>query len=87
VEVEASYYAGKWPEIRKPPKFNMQESLPANTNRYVTIKEACQFLGISRSTIYRLMSEGQIPYAKIGGHATRYNLQDLETYARKNMAS
>ena len=82
---EASYYAGKWPEIKKPPRVQVQEPMPVNTNRYVTIKEACQFLGISRTTIYRLMSEGQIPYTKMGGHATRYHLQDLETFARKSV--
>lgn len=80
---EAAYISQKSSE-KKWPKLNIQEPIPATTKSYVTVKEACLFLGISRSTLYRLMSEGHIPYTKIGGHATRYNLQELEAYARKH---
>jgi excisionase family DNA binding protein len=31
------------------------------------VREAAQFLGLSRSTVYKLMDAGLLPYAKIAG--------------------
>ncbi|MBE3590443.1 MAG: helix-turn-helix domain-containing protein [Firmicutes bacterium] len=31
-----------------------------------SIPEACQYLGIRRSFLYRLMERGELPWAKIG---------------------
>ena len=76
---EASYYAGKWPELKKPIKINVQSPPSIATKGYLNIKEVCQHLGLSRTTIYRLMSEGQIKYVKFGG-ATRFNAQDLQAF-------
>ncbi len=77
---EASYYAGKWPEIKKVPTLNVQEKSNPSRKGYLNIKEVCQFLGLSRTTIYRLMSEGHVKYVKFGG-ATRFNFHDLQAFA------
>jgi excisionase family DNA binding protein len=40
--------------------------IPLNEKLTLTIEEAAQFTGIGETTINKLMSEGKIPYAKIG---------------------
>lgn len=32
----------------------------------LSIEEACAFLSISRSTLYELMDQGELPFTKIG---------------------
>jgi excisionase family DNA binding protein len=33
----------------------------------VSVAEACEFLGVSRSSLYVLMDKGSLKYCKIGG--------------------
>jgi excisionase family DNA binding protein len=33
----------------------------------LSINEACKFLGLSRSTLYKLMDSGDLQYCQIGG--------------------
>jgi excisionase family DNA binding protein len=33
---------------------------------FADVPEAAEFLGLSRSTIYKLMEDGSLPYAKFG---------------------
>ncbi|MFH1852242.1 MAG: helix-turn-helix domain-containing protein [Candidatus Neomarinimicrobiota bacterium] len=37
------------------------------SEKILNIDEACEFLGIKRRTIYKLLKEGSLPAVKIGG--------------------
>jgi excisionase family DNA binding protein len=43
------------------------QSIPASEKRALHVKEAATLYGISRSTIYLLMSEGKLRTVKIAG--------------------
>lgn len=45
----------------------------------VTTQEAADYLGVSRSTIVRILQRGELPYVKINRHR-RIRFTDLETY-------
>jgi excisionase family DNA binding protein len=35
-------------------------------DKFVTVNEVSDYLGVARSTLYRLMDSGELAYAKIG---------------------
>lgn len=37
-----------------------------NSKHVLSIKEACAFIGVSRSTIYRILKDGKLKHAKFG---------------------
>jgi excisionase family DNA binding protein len=39
---------------------------PPPITGYARVADACQFLAISRATLYRLMDEGELAFAKFG---------------------
>lgn len=41
-------------------------SLKMNQTGLARVAEACQYLGVSRGTLYRLMAAGELPSTKIG---------------------
>ena len=43
--------------------------------KYLNTDEACEFLGISRPTLYRLKKQG-LPYFKLGG-SLKFDKEDL----------
>lgn len=52
--------------------------------KFLTAKEAADYLGMAESEIERLTNEDVIPSYKIGGIYTRYRIDDLNTYGRKS---
>ena len=48
-----------------------------------TVKQAMDILGIKQATMYRLLSEHQIPHVKIGGRK-QINESDLNEYIKRN---
>lgn len=38
-----------------------------SVKQYLTVKELCEWIRLSRSTVYTLISENQIPHFKLGG--------------------
>lgn len=50
------------------------------------LRAACEYLQISRATMYRLIKSRQIAYSKIGmGRGTyRFRTEDLDKYIEKN---
>ncbi len=52
-------------------------------NRWYTIKEAADYLGVSQPTIFRWMKEGTLSFYKIGG-ATRFSQEGLDAIIEKN---
>lgn len=51
--------------------------------RYLDLKEACTYLGIKKSSMYRLMQAGRIPYARIGAQR-RFLVEDLDKLIQKS---
>ena len=48
---------------------------------WLTYKEAEQLVGLSRTTLWKLISNGEIEYRRIG-RAVRINRESLEAYMR-----
>lgn len=55
---------------------------PENPEKWYTIKEAADYLGISQPTIFRWMKEGLLSFYKIGG-ATRFSKEGLDAVIDK----
>ena len=50
----------------------------------MTVREAAEFLGLSRSTVYELMESGELPFAKIG-KARRIPRRAVTAFAASRM--
>lgn len=49
-----------------------------------TTLEVCEYLSISRETLYRLMRRGEAPRATKVGRAWRWDWADVESWQRKH---
>jgi excisionase family DNA binding protein len=50
---------------------------------WLTYKEAEQLVGLSRTTLWKLISSGEIEHRKVG-RAVRINRQSLEAYMKQD---
>ena len=50
---------------------------------WLTYKEADQVVGLSRTTLWKLISSGEIEHRKVG-RALRINRQSLEAYMKQD---
>jgi len=52
----------------------------SQVNEWLTISEVCEYLKVSRRTLYRWMENGEVPYVMIaaGGGPRRIRRRDLE---------
>ncbi|HRQ41824.1 MAG TPA: helix-turn-helix domain-containing protein [Chloroflexota bacterium] len=48
----------------------------------MTVREVCDYLKLSESTIYRLVQEGKLPGRKVGG-AWRFSRKGLDEWLRE----
>lgn len=55
------------------------------SEKILNIDEACEFLGIKRRTIYKLLKEGNLPAVKIGGQ-WRFSQEVLMDLFRRQTA-
>ena len=46
---------------------------------WLSERQACAYLAISRSSLYRMRKNGEIPFAKVG-RLLRYAMHDLNQY-------
>ena len=53
---------------------------------WLTYKEAEQVVGLSRTTLWRVVSAGEVQAAKVG-RAVRINRESLDAYMRRCSAS
>lgn len=53
-------------------------------DRYVSIKTVIEQFGISRTSIYKWMSEGRFPKARKFGRTSRWALSEVETWANES---
>jgi excisionase family DNA binding protein len=56
------------------------------TREWLTYKEAEQLVGLSRTTLWKIINEGAIEHRKIG-RAVRINRESLEVYMRQDAQS
>ena len=54
------------------------------TDKLITPSELLEYLGISRPTLYRLISGRKIPFCKIGG-VLRFRKDDIEKYVNDSV--
>ena len=64
-------------EIRAQMRGAHGESAAPREKAYLTNREACEYLGLSRSTMARLRSSGALKYSKVGSRVF-YALTDIE---------
>lgn len=55
----------------------------AALRRLLPIAGAAHYLGVSRATVERLVSRGELPIVKVAG-STRYDVEDLDAYIEIN---
>ena len=53
------------------------------TDRLFTVQDLCEYLQVSRSTVNRLVSSGEIPVVKIGG-SIRFSPAAVERFVRSS---
>ena len=72
-----------WTKMKK--SIDDTDSLPVEFDKYalISINKACQFLDVSRPTLYKLLSAEKIPYVEILSQR-RIQLKDLLDYIDKN---
>jgi len=67
----------------------MQQALIASSEKHGTaisdhhplsVREAAQFLGVSRQTVYLWVERKQIPHLRVMGRNIRFLKSDLETF-------
>lgn len=55
---------------------------PTTEREWLTVREAADYLRVSRDTIYRWAKQGKLVLYKVGGTATRVRKSDLDALAR-----
>jgi excisionase family DNA binding protein len=65
---------------RRPAKHNMKRD-PADCSKsgVMTNTELCAYLSICRSTVYRLIKVGKLPFFKLG-RAYRFNREEIDQW-------
>ena len=53
-------------------------------NRVMTIDQACQYLGYSKSTVYKMTSAGILPFSKPNGGSLFFDREKLEAWMLGN---
>lgn len=51
--------------------------------RYLNIKEASTYMGVSRWTLYDLAGRGEIPPIKLSSKMLRFDVKDIDRYMEK----
>ena len=60
------------------------ESLLLANKKVLTLEEACDYAGISRSYLYKLTSTGTIPHSKPNGKLIYFEREELEQWLLQN---
>lgn len=54
-----------------------------NPSPLLTTKEVMRFLSVSRTTLWRMVKDGELPAFRIGGDL-RYKREDIDAYLERN---
>tara|TARA_R110000751_G_scaffold156988_1_gene262397 strand:+ start:541 stop:813 length:273 start_codon:yes stop_codon:yes gene_type:complete len=60
------------------------ESLLLANKKILSLEEACDYTGISRSYLYKLTSTGMIPHSKPSGKLIYFEREELENWLMQN---
>ncbi len=52
--------------------------------RLFNVKEACEYLGFKRATLYECVSRRKIPFVKVGSGRVRFDVKDLDVWIDEN---
>jgi excisionase family DNA binding protein len=63
------------------------ESQGSNTKEVLNFNEACQYLELSQSHLYKLTSTGAIPHYKPNGKKIYFNRHELDGWLLRNRAT
>jgi excisionase family DNA binding protein len=55
-----------------------------NPRRFLSIEETAEYMGLSKRTLYRMVSQRRVPFTKIG-RLVKFDLQQLEKWIGKQM--
>ena len=56
----------------------------STTKAVLTVDEAARYMGISKSTLYKMMMRKQIPYSQPSGKVAYFDRQELEKWLLSN---
>ena len=68
--------------IQNDERISVLESIYQNQKMMLNFKEACAYIGISQSTMYKLTAAKKIPHYKIAG--LRFDKAELDLWLRSN---
>lgn len=51
--------------------------------KYLNVKEACHYMALSKSQLYKLCQRGEIVHYKIGTKSLKFKQEDLDAYMSK----
>jgi excisionase family DNA binding protein len=60
-------------------RYRVQEATRSSTARLLTVTQACDYLSLSRTTLYQLIAGGELATLKIRG-ARRVDVAELDRY-------
>lgn len=60
------------------------EKLLLGSKRVLTLDEASEYAGISRSYLYKLTSQGKIPHSKPNGKLIFFDMEKLNSWLLRN---
>jgi excisionase family DNA binding protein len=63
---------------------SLEEILKRKDKKFLTFKEACDYLGFSKSFLYKLTSKNMIPHHKPTGRKIFFFKNDLEKWVTTN---
>lgn len=69
-------------EVKEPPRPVVDAS---RANKYLTMKEVVEYLGISRNTLYLIRKAGMLTPIKMHSRAVRYHIDEIEAYIRSRI--
>ncbi len=58
----------------------------SNNDRWYSLKEICQYLGVSRDTVFKWIKSREMPAVKIGKQ-WKFKLSDVDKWAKSGKAS
>lgn len=62
----------------------IEKLLSERTDEVLTFEQACQFLDLSKSHLYKLTSTAQIPHYKPNGKRVYFSKRELEEWLLRN---
>lgn len=61
------------------------EKLLTNNKEVLTMEEACEYMGVSKSFLYKLTSRRQIPHSKPNGKMIFFEKSEVNTWLLRNL--